>query len=403
MKGKPAEVICEALNEKVWAPAHQVKEAIRCQNYNAAELSNEAWAIIRDLEPVLNAYDDDYDFFMDDWYWDAKGHPLKHAKAFYMLAHFFEQCGMRSFQCFPLRTSWIPKHTHIDSRILRSHFFSAAERRGKCDMELWGEVLNLKHRAIKPRNGHAFWGSINTDAVAVSIYKETEQSKKKKSVRRKQASKDKSDNKAELAAMELAVTKLAAKGSSGKKTANKDGEIYIHELGQQQVKELEGRCVLADPGRHDYLRCMHEYSTPKFPSTYRYTRNQANKEKRIGRFKKICKNAKDTMHVHGVREAEAILAKVPHRSVNSEKLIYYIQIRAMVEETLWDFYESQMTTHTSSHHQVHKKRPNYQACNHPLHRKLRLSAFINQKQADSRLIWNLKKQFGDDMVMVIGN
>ncbi|KAJ2529862.1 hypothetical protein EV175_007340, partial [Coemansia sp. RSA 1933] len=86
MKGKPAEVIREALNEKVWVPARQVKEAIRCRNYNAAELSDEAWAIVRDLEPVLNAYDDDYDFFMDDRYWDAKGHPLKHAKAFYMLA-----------------------------------------------------------------------------------------------------------------------------------------------------------------------------------------------------------------------------------------------------------------------------------------------------------------------------
>ncbi|KAJ2527985.1 hypothetical protein EV175_007498, partial [Coemansia sp. RSA 1933] len=126
-------------------------------------------------------------------------------------------------------------------------------------------------------------------------------------------SKDKSDNEAELAATELAVTKLAAKESSGKKTANKDGEIYIHKLGQQQVKELEGRCILADPGRCNYLRCMDEYSTPEFPSTYHYTRNQANKEKRIGRFKKIRENAKDTTHVHGVREAEAILAKAPHR------------------------------------------------------------------------------------------
>ncbi|KAJ1642506.1 hypothetical protein LPJ64_005648, partial [Coemansia asiatica] len=75
----------------------------------------------------------------------------------------------------------------------------------------------------------------------------------------------------------------------------------------------------------------------------------------------------------------------------------------LVEGTLHSFYEGQMMTHASSIHPVHMKHLNYKACNHPLHCKLHLSAFINKKQADAWLIQNLKKKYGNNMVMVVGN
>ncbi|KAJ2841822.1 hypothetical protein J3B02_005767, partial [Coemansia erecta] len=93
----------------------------------------------------------------------------------------------------------------------------------------------------------------------------------------------------------------------------------------------------------------------------------------------------------------------PHCSVDPECLIHYVQTHALVEGILRSFYEGQMMTHASSIHPVHMKRLNYKACNHQLHHKLRLSAFINKKQADAWLIQNLKKKYGNNMVMVVGN
>ncbi|KAJ2701518.1 hypothetical protein FB645_004620, partial [Coemansia sp. IMI 203386] len=43
------------------------------------------------------------------------------------------------------------------------------------------------------------------------------------------------------------------------------------------------------------------------------------------------------------------------------------------------------------------------ARNFPLHRKLRLNAFINAKRADARLACTLRKKFGSDAVLIIGN
>ncbi|KAJ2021285.1 hypothetical protein H4S04_005598 [Coemansia sp. S16] len=61
-----------------------------------------------------------------------------------------------------------------------------------------------------------------------------------------------------------------------------------------------------------------------------------------------------------------------------------------------------MTTHTESTHQVHSDN-DHEPCNYPFHRKLRLSAYINQQQADARLKWNMIRKFGRRLVMVCGN
>ncbi|KAJ2040111.1 hypothetical protein GGI03_000903 [Coemansia sp. RSA 2337] len=58
-----------------------------------------------------------------------------------------------------------------------------------------------------------------------------------------------------------------------------------------------------------------------------------------------------------------------------------------------------MTTHSKSTHQIHKKH-GHVACDYPFHRKLKLNAFINQQQADTRLRRNMIRKFGKDLIMV---
>ncbi|KAJ2403054.1 hypothetical protein GGF41_007481, partial [Coemansia sp. RSA 2531] len=58
-----------------------------------------------------------------------------------------------------------------------------------------------------------------------------------------------------------------------------------------------------------------------------------------------------------------------------------------------------MTTHSKSTHQIPKKN-DHVSCDYPFHRKLKLNAFINQQQADTRLKRNMIGKFGDDLTMV---
>ncbi|KAJ2432185.1 hypothetical protein GGF41_000156, partial [Coemansia sp. RSA 2531] len=57
-----------------------------------------------------------------------------------------------------------------------------------------------------------------------------------------------------------------------------------------------------------------------------------------------------------------------------------------------------MTTHTESTHQVHSD-DDHKPCNYPFHCKLRLSAYINQQQADARLKRNMIQKFGKRQIL----
>ncbi|KAJ2134743.1 hypothetical protein J3F82_006703, partial [Coemansia sp. RSA 637] len=56
-----------------------------------------------------------------------------------------------------------------------------------------------------------------------------------------------------------------------------------------------------------------------------------------------------------------------------------------------------------STHPIHKDKPKTEVRAYPLHRKLRLSAYVNQKQADQRLIKKLQAKFKPNAVIVIGD
>ncbi|KAJ2259471.1 hypothetical protein GGI01_003622 [Coemansia sp. RSA 376] len=68
-------------------------------------------------------------------------------------------------------------------------------------------------------------------------------------------------------------------------------------------------------------------------------------------------------------------------------------------DVLSDFYSNTMTTHTESTHQVHSD-DDHKPCNYPFHCKLRLSAYINQQQADARLKRNMIQKFGKRQILL---
>ncbi|KAJ2259556.1 hypothetical protein EV176_006872, partial [Coemansia sp. RSA 451] len=173
---------------------------------------------------------------------------------------------------------------------------------------------------------------------------------------------------------------------------------YIDELSQATLQNMAGRCVLIDPGRRDLLFAMHEDSSIEKKHLYRYTRNQQRKETRITRFKRILEKVKKA----DIAEAERSLGA--GSCVKPDLVLFkeYLKARAQVADKLTRFYNETYTVHPTSTHQIHMFKTS-EPQSFPLHRKLRLSAYVNQKQADQRLINKLRKKFGPNAVIIIGD
>ncbi|KAJ1780592.1 hypothetical protein LPJ67_005832, partial [Coemansia sp. RSA 1938] len=168
------------------------------------------------------------------------------------------------------------------------------------------------------------------------------------------------------------------------------------------LQNMAGRCVLIDPGRRDLLFAMHEDSSIEKKRLYRYTRNQQRKETRVTRFKRILEKVKKA-DAEDIAEAERSLGAGSCVKPDLKLFKEYLKARAQVADKLTRFYNETYTVHPTSTHPIHKDKPKAEVRAFPLHRKLRLSAYVNQKQADQRLINKLRKEFGPNAVIVIGD
>ena len=74
-------------------------------------------SILDNLKVFLDSYPHDYVFKKSSRYYDVKAHPEKDVDAFYNMAKFCEKEGIKSFQCSPLRTSFVPGYVQIDMTI----------------------------------------------------------------------------------------------------------------------------------------------------------------------------------------------------------------------------------------------------------------------------------------------
>ncbi|KAJ2501824.1 hypothetical protein GGH96_001585 [Coemansia sp. RSA 1972] len=153
---------------------------------------------------------------------------------------------------------------------------------------------------------------------------------------------------------------------------------YIDDLSQATLQSMAGWCVL----------CL-----------YRYTRNQQRKETRLTKFQQILEKVKPDE----VAKAEQSLGAGSCIKPDLESYKVYLEARAKVANQLTWFYNKTYTVHLTSTHQIHQHKPKSEVRAFPLHRKLRLSAYVNRKQADQRLGKKLQKEFGLNAVIVIGD
>ncbi|KAL1927383.1 hypothetical protein VTP01DRAFT_4012 [Rhizomucor pusillus] len=91
----------------------------------------------------FSAYPVAYEFDEDSVYYDSKSRPGNHALAYVMMAKFCEDHEIKTFQCMPLRTSWIPAHMQIDTRILATQMLKKPNNID-FDSDLWKQVVNFQ-------------------------------------------------------------------------------------------------------------------------------------------------------------------------------------------------------------------------------------------------------------------
>ncbi|OZJ04686.1 hypothetical protein BZG36_02542 [Bifiguratus adelaidae] len=356
-KNYNSENIKQTIEDTIIKPAREFKTSIANRKVDRATINQNLTTIYVKFKPILEAYSPEYKFDKDNIYYDCKANPEMHFNAFFQMALFCEKMAIKSFQCFPLRRSWIPGYMQIDTTILCQHILLLGRTRPKDKMTAWRQVVDLDSKPFKAQGTDRslkFRGTIHTDGVGVTVLKQN------------------------------CDTVKGGSGQRRNKMKVKDNEPYIHKIQRQELDATEGRCVFMDPGRRDLLYAMHENSTPEAPLTYRYTRNQKAKETRSGRFKRLREKLKKQFA--DVQKAENALALHTQSSIDPEAYRLYLGKRTEASSTMVAHYQDLMSTHTSQH---------------PIFRKLRLSAYINKMQADDRLARSIRQKFGNDAVLIM--
>ncbi|ORE04259.1 hypothetical protein BCV72DRAFT_313290 [Rhizopus microsporus var. microsporus] len=159
------------------------------------------------IHDMFSSYPPNHQFAKGSIYYDCKVSTLKHLKAFYKLSSMREILQGKSFNCFPLRRTFIPSYMTIDAYLKHANF------------EKPSSVLNVAAKAMKSqgeRKTMMLRGMLFTDGVGMSVLKQNDDTKK-------------------------------GGGGAGRRTKAVDEEDFKYILAGV------GKCVLIDPGRRDML------------------------------------------------------------------------------------------------------------------------------------------------------
>ncbi|KAI9345950.1 hypothetical protein BD770DRAFT_463150 [Pilaira anomala] len=227
----------------------------------------------------------------------------------------------------------------IDTMILNNHILKNSQRSKLDKGYIW-------------ENSMKFRGTIMTDDIRISVIKQNFDTSK-------------------------------GDTSNPKASSVEDEELkYIEQIPNEELRSTDGKCVFIDPGRHDLIYCMHEYSTVNNKKIYRYTRNQKAKETKSTKFKKLRQQLKPK----DIQDCEDRLSKCSPLTVKKGAFVEYLKIRAEVNCKMQEYY---------SNEDVEKDKRKKDLI--PF-RKMKLSAHINEIQSTKRLSKNIRKKFGKDLL-----
>ncbi|KAI8086847.1 uncharacterized protein B0P05DRAFT_578073 [Gilbertella persicaria] len=379
------QAIKEARRKEVFEPLNKMKFAVSKKEIPSSDVLDEkALSSVRDL---LSTYPNNYKFEKNFIYYNVKAHPEKHFNAFYKIAKLLETEAAKTFNCFPIKTSFIPSYITLDSKIKTS--FKAEQK-----FEIWSNVVNLNKKSFKPQGLNKslrFQGTIETDGICASVLKQNITTGKKQP------------------------------RMNNKKTDTIDEE-YVENILPATLKENQGKYVLIDPGRRDLMFCMQESSTKEKPQILKYTKITRNK---LTRHNKILSKQNTP---ESVKIAQLILSKTVSSSVDITKFGDYIKTRASVTHVLTRYYGNETMTINESYFPgsvtefsirrgclyygdlfvinfrgYYPQPKDTTSTTTDLNLKIKFNSKLYHDQNDANLVQRLKLKFGKNSILVIGN
>jgi transposase len=395
-------------------------------------------------------------FEKDSVHYDLQRCPQDYWPAMRFMTSFLESKGYKLPSLVPLRTSCIPPHVVIDTKVIIQNLLEPCHGFGtKTEAikkliplkdDLWNFFFNLSTSSSRFRmSGHQFHHMIRTDGVSCClVLSETALSGGSSRVdsgsERKSLSGDSPADSLALAPDSETTQPEARRRASKKRKSRKmpgglGEESYVDELSEETREALQRRKVVGiDPNMGDLLYCVSvpvdsedsEQGEPEGSEgrrreklqveRFRYTANQRRKESKKKKFAKLIEALKSpVLNEDGVpvRKSNEVRIDIGARAPRQERPREDLTIYQLVEGKTIEKWESGLTAFNSRTVDVEgfkayirekllvnsKVRQFYEA---RLFRKLRLNAYWNARASEQRAMTRFRRVFGGPEEVVVG-
>ncbi|KAJ2793614.1 hypothetical protein H4R20_006490, partial [Coemansia guatemalensis] len=115
MGNQSEDEIQRAIKAEVRQPINRLKESLQFMRADDRMHSASTIAAREQLQPLFDLYSMLPALPDEGIYYDAVANPIGHLGGYYTLAKILKDNGHHPFQCFPLRTGWIPAHIVVYS------------------------------------------------------------------------------------------------------------------------------------------------------------------------------------------------------------------------------------------------------------------------------------------------
>ncbi|KAJ2538244.1 hypothetical protein GGF49_006034 [Coemansia sp. RSA 1853] len=308
---------------------------------------------------------------------------------------------MRFFQALPLRRSWVYAHVPLNTAILVRCIFGETYsplRGGKKTIrshinKYWGRAVDLQQDMFRSQKGHQFLGFAMTDGVSISAVRETKEELAETSAKRAreepQQHEQPAAQRARLSYQPQSYQLLSYQPQSYQPQSYQPLSYQPAQQPQPSPQQPPQQTQPVQRQQQQQADCAYisELSQAQLQSTI--GRCVLRKETRVKKYRKILENEKTAE----VAAAERKLNAGSYLKTDLKLFEEYLAARADVAVELTRFYNESMC----------RQRVGAMTPEVPLHRKLRLSAFINRKRADQLLVNRLRQRFSQDAVFILGN
>ena len=294
-------------------------------------------------------------FNQNSVYYDLKCTPYQYFPCMISMMKQVEQDGYKVCNVFPMRSSITPNYIRLDTTTLvhllmrkehgtKSEYLTEGNLKRNED-KIWNFFFRTELKCFK-KTEYSFHHMLSTDGVSVSIL---------------------------LLRKDLVGKKLPMMKKKGNR------EMYIDEVTDTinlQTKKIVG----IDAGKCDLIYCVDNAS--KEANVFRYSQDQRRKETKLKKYTNIRLGLKHkVLDGKTIIEYETELSIYNRKTLHIDKFKEYLQAKNKLNHLLFGFYRKE------------------------IFRKLKMSAYINTKRTEQKMIQQFQDKFGkpDETIICIGD